>query len=224
MTVFDCLPPVLDLYNIEFGKMVVDLILQRGPARCQSAAADTLRTSLLKHTNDIFAALYSQDAGFRQQVQQQQVGTCTRELRDLVDIKNGWHFSAIHATSEKIEDFSLDDMGSKMKEVAPHLFGLLDMLVHAGRSNKRPQSDEDGDMTGDTADDSQVPEDPELWAGMQYNDLMTTTRAERQGMLRTAQRRLETIRRVVSPTVRTCESAILHDSAYRESYLFCLYS
>lgn len=51
-----------------------------------------------------------------------------KEIRLLTNKDNGWHFSAVHASTDQIEGFHLNEMVACMQELAPSLWELLDNL------------------------------------------------------------------------------------------------
>src|SRR5882762_5896902 len=53
------------------------------------------------------------------------------EALHLVSKKNGWHFSAWHASAEQLEAFSLEDMAQQLTAQAPLLWDLLGTLLTA---------------------------------------------------------------------------------------------
>ncbi|KAF8240352.1 hypothetical protein L208DRAFT_1374386 [Tricholoma matsutake] len=62
------------------------------------------------------------------------------EIQELVKMKNGWQFNALHASAEQIEMFQIEVMAEKMESLAPHLWVLLDKLLSAtgtGESKNR---------------------------------------------------------------------------------------
>ncbi|EPQ50063.1 hypothetical protein GLOTRDRAFT_51073 [Gloeophyllum trabeum ATCC 11539] len=50
-------------------------------------------------------------------------------VKQLVLPENGWHFSALHASAEKLENFRIEDMAKGLEKLAPELWLLLDALL-----------------------------------------------------------------------------------------------
>ena len=44
-----------------------------------------------------------------------------------------WHFNASHASAKQLEDFQIEEMAVKMKELAPDLWLMLDVLLMGNR-------------------------------------------------------------------------------------------
>ncbi|KAI0741659.1 hypothetical protein C8Q80DRAFT_1123500 [Daedaleopsis nitida] len=62
-------------------------------------------------------------------------------VKELSDIDSGWHFSALQATPEKLADFRIEDMASKMHARAPLLVELVRTLLDATSSPHKVAED-----------------------------------------------------------------------------------
>jgi len=68
-----------------------------------------------------------------------------------------WHFNASHASAKQLEDFRIEDMALKMKELAPDLWLMLDILL-MGTRIPLPEllsTDHDGDHIMSATEDSE---------------------------------------------------------------------
>jgi hypothetical protein len=73
-----------------------------------------------------------------------------QRIRDLADKDNGWHFSAANTSAKQLQDFRIEDMAARMKDMAPELWDLLGLLLSANRRN---------DIEADDAMDTDLRED-----------------------------------------------------------------
>lgn len=64
------------------------------------------------------------------------------EVMALTDNDTGWHFSALHTTADQLEGFVLEEMGSKMRKLAPRLWAFLDALVPRFARTRSMDSDQ----------------------------------------------------------------------------------
>lgn len=199
MTVLEQIHPLLHNYGTSLGKIVVDLLLRRGPARMQTTVVNALRDSLLEFAFGIISAYQKQDSRVNNWIQRHEAAAYTRELHALVDTRNGWHFSALHASADQIEDFRLDEMGAQMEKVAPRLYVLLNALMRASQTKKRNYRamEDEGVFDQKSAD---ALSDPELWAhidGLDDESAETMPAAKRRAALKLVERQLKTIRHTV---------------------------
>ncbi|KAH7924642.1 hypothetical protein BV22DRAFT_1129691 [Leucogyrophana mollusca] len=126
---------------------------------------------------------------------------CAGEIRELVKVESGWHFSALHAKSEQIENFRIEEMALKIEADAPRLWALLDVLLSA-RMTKKAQVKSGGDvvMSGGVPEEWES-EDSEYWA--QVDDLegiidgITGNQVSRAAKLDFRRQALITLRKVV---------------------------
>ncbi|KII86191.1 hypothetical protein PLICRDRAFT_114818 [Plicaturopsis crispa FD-325 SS-3] len=65
------------------------------------------------------------------------MNTYAEDIIALVKKQSGLHFSARHATAEKLAEFSLHDMAAQMRTMAPDLWDLLDTLLRADPDTNR---------------------------------------------------------------------------------------
>jgi len=54
-----------------------------------------------------------------------------REIKELVHVENGWQFSAVHASAQKIEGFKIEEMAAQIEKMVPKFWELLDNLLSA---------------------------------------------------------------------------------------------
>jgi hypothetical protein len=54
-------------------------------------------------------------------------------IRELTRKEHGWHFSALRASAKQLEDFRIEDMAEKMKNLAPELWDMLGSVLLADR-------------------------------------------------------------------------------------------
>ena len=52
-------------------------------------------------------------------------------VRELANKENRWHFGALHASAQKLQEFRIEDMAQKMEELAPELWDLLGLIGFA---------------------------------------------------------------------------------------------
>ena len=73
-------------------------------------------------------------------------GKYTKDIRDLVDIENGWHFSDIHTSEKQLKAFCIEDMALKMQQLAPEHWDLLGLMLLADRKESKKQKEADMDV------------------------------------------------------------------------------
>ena len=66
-------------------------------------------------------------------------GKYTKDIRDLADIENGWHFSAIHTSEKQLKAFRIEDMALKMQQLALELWDLIGLILSADRKESKKQ-------------------------------------------------------------------------------------
>jgi hypothetical protein len=69
---------------------------------------------------------------------------------ELAKKENGWHFGALHASAQKLQEFQIKDMAQKMEELAPELWDLLGLMLSTDKRQterivKARSQDADGD-------------------------------------------------------------------------------
>ena len=52
-----------------------------------------------------------------------------KSLQDLSSIYNGWHFNALNASVDQINDFHIEDMAQHLQESAPDLWNTVNTLL-----------------------------------------------------------------------------------------------
>ncbi|KIK91689.1 hypothetical protein PAXRUDRAFT_796535 [Paxillus rubicundulus Ve08.2h10] len=74
--------------------------------------------------------------------------------------ESGWHFGASNALTKQLEDFSIEDMASKMESCAPRWWSLLRILLGDKDTQGRAGASMDGGQdNGDEGDDILASED-----------------------------------------------------------------
>ena len=80
-------------------------------------------------------------------------------VRELANKENGWHFGALRASAQKLQEFRIENMAQKMEELAPELWDLLGLMLSADKRQteriaKAKLRDADGDQVmGDAEED-----------------------------------------------------------------------
>ncbi|KAF8969024.1 hypothetical protein BDZ97DRAFT_1654271 [Flammula alnicola] len=74
------------------------------------------------------------------------------ELQMLVEESPEWRFSALHASSRKVEEFKIDEMARKIKTRAPVLWNLLGSLL----STSNRSTPDENPMEEDESSDSEL--------------------------------------------------------------------
>ena len=54
-----------------------------------------------------------------------------KDIKDLANVKNGWHFGALHTSEMQLKDFWIEDMAQEMQQLAPELWDLLGLMLSA---------------------------------------------------------------------------------------------
>jgi hypothetical protein len=83
----------------------------------------------------------------------------TKEVQNMVEESPEWRFSALHASSRKVEEFKIDDMAKKIENMAPALWNLLGDLLSAKKKKQDGTCSTDELPSSNNNDDS----DEELW-------------------------------------------------------------
>ncbi|KAJ3553994.1 hypothetical protein NM688_g3331 [Phlebia brevispora] len=147
MALLNDIADVLERHDTTFSKLLVS-VLQDVHGTTQESL---FREDLLLSTNEILGA-FCQHSAARIWTTRFQEQIFTRELQLLTQKQTGWHFSAVHASADQVEDFHLEEMATSMEGLAPGLWHLLDALVHSHDSRKRVRDeakntvDEEEDM------------------------------------------------------------------------------
>ena len=80
-------------------------------------------------------------------------------VQELANKENGWHFGALRASAQKLQEFWIEDMAQKMEELTPELWDLLGLMLSADKRQteriaKAKSWDADGDQVmGDAEED-----------------------------------------------------------------------
>ena len=97
-----------------------------------------------------------------------------KDIKDLANVKNGWHFGALHTSEEQLKDFRIEDMAHEIQRLAPELWDLLGLMLSADRKQRMQQqtakdaaiggdrTDKDGDHTMSNVEDD---EEDLYWEG-----------------------------------------------------------
>jgi hypothetical protein len=105
--------------------------------------------------------------------------TYRAEIITLIHPRTGFHFRATRSCLEQLENFSMLDMGKKIKEAAPCLWELLGVLLdanftrrHAAPKLKKTYFEEDVEMDlGEIGTEgAQQEEQGENWADLEASD------------------------------------------------------
>lgn len=70
-------------------------------------------------------------------------GECASEISILLSLKNGLHFSARQTTSAQLELLDIDELASKMENLTPHTWKMLDILHEANEGARKSRRKED---------------------------------------------------------------------------------
>lgn len=119
--------------------------------------------------------------------------TYIAELQQLVKKENGWHFSAVRAREDQIENFELDKMAMKQREVAPRLWRLLTALTHANSGDPSIEGPDEWDEEDVYIADLEGLEEEAL---MGRDDTVDKGRVRASEL--TIRERRETLKRIVS--------------------------
>ncbi|KAF7333245.1 hypothetical protein MSAN_02426600 [Mycena sanguinolenta] len=137
--------------DISIPSFLVSLLAHSSFA-CHPAVED-----LLHHTGDILAAFLAHPNSSNSVLHWANSiikSEYARDIRDLVDKENGWHFVPTRASMEKLELFEIETMARDMKAMAPQLWDLIGLLLCA---DKQATNVADDHMDVDPADD--LPDD-----------------------------------------------------------------
>ncbi|KAG2050830.1 hypothetical protein BDR06DRAFT_890960, partial [Suillus hirtellus] len=120
--------------------------------RCQKYHGHHLAEDHLVHSDEIIEALNkhpsrqdnkSQPTANHNALRQQYI----TEIKLISSEEAGWHFGPSHATTQQLEEFSIEEMGTEMQSHAPALWDLLRLLLGANSSSSfKDVKDADGDI------------------------------------------------------------------------------
>ena len=101
------------------------------------------------------------------------IATYVSEVAQLVHRASGFHFTAKKTTAERLREFNIDEIASRMSILAPNLWSLFDLLLAADpkinykrgwRSGKVPDTPQRADDDVDMLDVHDLDEDEdEYW-------------------------------------------------------------
>lgn len=197
----DAMSALLQSHETAISTMLIYVLT--GVSR--SSTASLLLDNLLLASHDILVA-FRQYPVVNTAIRNTEERLYSRELQALTRIETGWHFSALHATADQIEDFHLEDMATQMEAIAPTLWRLLDVLVLVNASKKRalPKEnevlDEDEEGYWDALD------------GLEDENLISRSGsgvATRRASRRVVEKRRADIRRIVSWLTHTCSTKLI---------------
>lgn len=107
---YDACPPLAKLLNevallfqteeTNFGLLVTAVFHSSQEPHCTLAGAQLL-SNLLANSHNIISA-FCQYSDNKHWVMDYEMGTYQKELRTLVQINHGWHFSSLHASAKQI--------------------------------------------------------------------------------------------------------------------------
>lgn len=127
----------------------------------QTLAESPCTINLVNNAKRIIKAFschpYSQDLAF-------DWATATIQKKYSQSIKNlvareQWHFNASHASAQELENFQIEDMALKMKELAPDLWLMLDILLVGNRKHPVVSTGHNGDhVMSNTENSDTVPD------------------------------------------------------------------
>ncbi|KAJ3482608.1 hypothetical protein NLI96_g6866 [Meripilus lineatus] len=150
------LQQLLQTHDLSFSRCLITLLT--APDGCP--IRNNLRHDLSTSIAPILSA-FTQISGTRNWIETYQTQIYAREIHTLTDTDNGWHFSALRASPEQIDNFALEEMAGTMESEAPNLWRLFSdlSLSRAGGKRKQPEP-EDGGMGVEEKFDA---EEEEYW-------------------------------------------------------------
>jgi hypothetical protein len=89
-------------------------------------------------------------------------------IQDLADKDNGWHFGALHASESKLQEFQIENMATRMQQLAPELWDMLGLMLSANRQEMLRTSSPDGEGDQSMKDlEDTGDEDDEYWKDLE---------------------------------------------------------
>ncbi|KAG2120928.1 uncharacterized protein F5147DRAFT_766804 [Suillus discolor] len=132
--------------NLSASQFIISIL------RCQKYHRHHLAEDLLVHSDEIIEALIkhpsrqdnkSQPTANHDALRQQYI----TEIKLISSEEVGWHFGPSHATTQQLEEFSIEEMGTEMQSRAPALWDLLGLLLGADSSSSfEDVKNADGDI------------------------------------------------------------------------------
>ncbi|KAK7015395.1 hypothetical protein R3P38DRAFT_3321655 [Favolaschia claudopus] len=98
----------------------------------------------------------------------------TMEAIRILTANEDWHFNAEHASAKDLEDFKIEEMAADMKEMAPDLWHLLQLLL------SRDELDDDGGQNMETPSDREDFDETGGFAGQSSGDKESRNRKRRE--------------------------------------------
>ncbi|KZP14845.1 hypothetical protein FIBSPDRAFT_751267 [Athelia psychrophila] len=184
----------LQEFNVTASQLILTLL------KDENLREHELTEDLVSHTKEILSAFNDHPASSKlamewaEEVMQK---TYTQSIREMSHKSNGWHFGALHASAGQLRDFRIEDMAEKMRKMAPELWAILGLMLHANRRgpDEEQETDGDGDVTmrapADAETEIPVADDVDIEGASNPNSgAQKASREERR-------RALETIKKVV---------------------------
>lgn len=147
------------------GATIFDLLLQ---VLCHGHAAKNLhapRAALRARAEDIGNLIFEQEGDvMRKWTAIVAMDTYQAEISHLIQVRQGFHFRANHTMLDQLENFGLEDLGDRMKVIAPMTWQMISALLdadlnHRRRAEAKAEDDSDSDSTGLWSDDDSVWDD-----------------------------------------------------------------
>lgn len=140
----------LDIISVAFGASglsVSDYLITLLETRALDEHPCTV--NLVNNTDKILSAFlhhpYSKDSAFDWATTIMRK-TYSESIRNLISSEE-WHFNASHASAKQLEEFRIEDMALKMKELAPDLWFILDVFLMGERKPPAGPPDADHNMS-----------------------------------------------------------------------------
>lgn len=191
---FQDLNTLLRSHNLSLSQCIINLL------HCSDASPtqQNLREEITGSIPSLFSALTKIPAA-QVWIQSYQTRTYLREMHALTRKSNGWHFSALRASPEQIDDFELQEMADIMESEAPGLWRLFGDLSLSKAGGKRKQPEDEDPETGESLD----AEEEEYWAqveGLMYEGLQSHVEGQqsRKAAAEKVRQRRTMVQRIVS--------------------------
>ncbi|KAG1906319.1 uncharacterized protein F5891DRAFT_1182571 [Suillus fuscotomentosus] len=174
--------------NLSASQFIISIL------KCKIYQGHYLAEDLLLHSDEIFEALIQHPSRQDNKSLPTVIHDTLRkqyftEIKTISSEEGGWHFGPLHATTQQLEEFSMEEMGLEMQSRAPALWDLLGFLLGAdSTSSVDDVKDADGDITMDcTEEDSYWDDVDDIdLEGFIIGLLDTMTSDRKQTMRRTA--------------------------------------
>jgi hypothetical protein len=127
---------ILDALTNAHGTTLYDMILETLRNRDMRHAHH--RASILDRMPDLLNLLSEQSPQqLEVAVTMTAAATYRNEVQRLIQPQTGFHFSGNKTNLSQLETFSITQMGVKIQEVAPNLWGLFGILLDADPNRRR---------------------------------------------------------------------------------------